>query len=73
MVARWAVLFFTPVYAIAVRDWAPASAGLILVPTNLGFGSGGLIVGWVHIRKTGSYYLYVDDLVESACLNFELR
>ncbi|KAJ9298604.1 hypothetical protein DTO271G3_3571 [Paecilomyces variotii] len=57
MVARWAVLFYTPVYAIAVRGWSPASAGLILVPTNAGFGLGGLLVGWIHIRKAGSYYI----------------
>jgi hypothetical protein len=56
MMARWSVLFFTPVYAIAVRQWSPASAGLILVPTNAGFGLGGLLVGWIHIRKTSSYY-----------------
>ncbi|KAG2417857.1 hypothetical protein HFD88_000956 [Aspergillus terreus] len=57
MMARWSVLFFTPVYAMVVRDWSPASAGLILVPTNAGFGLGGLLVGWIHIRKTGSYYI----------------
>ncbi|KAJ5818071.1 hypothetical protein N7474_003662 [Penicillium riverlandense] len=57
MMARWAVLFFTPVYAMAVRGWSPASAGLILVPTNAGFGLGGLLVGWLHIRKAGSYYI----------------
>lgn len=57
MIARWAVLFFTPVYAIAVRGWSPATAGLLLLPTNLGFGAGGVIVGWLHIRKASSYYL----------------
>lgn len=57
MMARWAVLFFTPVYAMAVRGWSPASAGLILVPTNAGFGAGGLLVGWLHIRKASSYYM----------------
>jgi hypothetical protein len=56
MMARWSVLFFTPVYAMAVRGWSPASAGLILLPTNAGFGMGGLLVGWLHIRKAGSYY-----------------
>jgi hypothetical protein len=30
---------------------------LILVPTNAGFGLGGLLVGLIHIRKSGSYYL----------------
>lgn len=57
MVARWGVLFYAPVYAMAVRGWSPASAGLILVPTNAGFGLGGLLVGWIHIRKAGSYYM----------------
>lgn len=56
MMGRWSVLFFTPVYAMAVRGWGAASAGLILVPTNAGFGLGGLLVGWIHIRKAGSYY-----------------
>lgn len=57
MMARWSVLFYTPVYAMAVRGWSPASAGLVLVPTNAGFGLGGLLVGWLHIRKTTSYYV----------------
>jgi sugar phosphate permease len=57
MAARWMVLFYTPVYAIAVKGWAPAAAGSILIPTNLGFGLGGLLVGWLHIRRAGSFYL----------------
>ncbi|KAF2091010.1 putative MFS multidrug transporter [Saccharata proteae CBS 121410] len=57
MMARWSVLFYTPVYAIAVRGWAPAAAGSILIPTNAGFGSGGLLAGWLHIRRPGSFYL----------------
>ena len=57
MMSRWAVLFFTPVYTMAVRGWGAASAGLILVPTNVGFGLGGLLVGWIHIRQASSYYL----------------
>ncbi|KAL4928206.1 putative MFS multidrug transporter [Aspergillus undulatus] len=56
MTARWAVLFYSPVYAMAVRGWSPASAGLILTPTNAGFGIGGLLVGWLHIRHGESYY-----------------
>lgn len=28
--------------------------------TNVGFGLGGLLVGWIHIRKTGSYYVWVS-------------
>lgn len=57
MTSRWLVLFYTPVYAIAVRGWVPAAAGTILIPTNLGFAIGGLIVGWLHIRRAGSFYL----------------
>jgi MFS family permease len=57
MMARWSVLFYTPTYAIAVRQWSPATAGAILVPTNGGFAIGGLLVGWLHIRRHGSFYL----------------
>ena len=56
MTARWTVLFYTPVYAQAVRLWSPAMAGVILIPTNAGFAVGGLLAGWIHIRKAGSYY-----------------
>jgi hypothetical protein len=56
MASRWIVLFYAPVYAIAVRGWTPASAGSMLVPTNLGFGLGGLVVGWIHVRRAGSFY-----------------
>ncbi|KAH8694219.1 putative MFS multidrug transporter [Talaromyces proteolyticus] len=56
MMARWAIVFYIPVYGIAVRGWSPAKAGMILIPTNLGFGLGGLTVGWFHIRKVTSYY-----------------
>lgn len=56
MTARWAVLFYTPVYAIAVRGWKPSAAGALLVPTNAGFATGGLIAGFFHIRRTGSFY-----------------
>ncbi|KAL2825031.1 major facilitator superfamily domain-containing protein [Aspergillus cavernicola] len=56
MTARWSILFYSPVYAMVVRGWSPASAGLILTPTNAGFGFGGLLVGWLHIRHGESYY-----------------
>jgi hypothetical protein len=59
MMARWVVLFYTPVYAIAVRGWAPAIAGTILIPTNAGFAAGGLLAGIFHIRRNGSFYLYI--------------
>lgn len=57
MMARWAVLFYTPTYAIAVRNWSPARAGAILIPTNAGFALGGLLVGGLHIRRSGSFYI----------------
>jgi predicted MFS family arabinose efflux permease len=57
MTARWGVLFYTPVYAIAVRGWSQASAGLMLLPTNGGFAVGGILVGWLHVRRAGSFYI----------------
>ena len=57
MTARWTVLFYTPVYAIAVRSWAPTAAGSILIPANAGFALGGLLAGWIHIRRAGSFYM----------------
>lgn len=56
MSSRWMILFYTPVYAIAVRGWSPASAGSILIPTNLGFATGGVLAGWLHIKRTGSFW-----------------
>ncbi|KAK3116173.1 hypothetical protein LTR53_003722 [Teratosphaeriaceae sp. CCFEE 6253] len=57
MMARWTVLFYTPTYALAVRQWSPATAGSILIPTNAGFAAGGLLVGWLHITRKGSFWL----------------
>ena len=57
MSARWTLLFYTPIFMLAVGGHAPAAAGSILIPTNFGFGSGGLIVGWLHIRRGGSFWL----------------
>ena len=57
MMARWSVLFYTPTYAIAIRAWSPGTAGSILVPTNAGFAAGGLLVGALHIKRQGSFYL----------------
>ncbi|PBP21727.1 putative MFS multidrug transporter [Diplocarpon rosae] len=57
MAARWTVLFYSPVYAMAVRGWSPASAGSILIPTNVGFAIGGICAGGLHIRRAGSFWL----------------
>ncbi|KAI9675560.1 MAG: hypothetical protein M1822_008913 [Bathelium mastoideum] len=70
MMARWLVLFYSPVYTIAVRGWPQDRAGLILLPTNTGFGFGGLIAGWVHIRRRGSFY--VACLVTFICFSAAL-
>jgi predicted MFS family arabinose efflux permease len=57
MMARWAVLFYTPIFATAVRGWGPAKAGSILIPTNAGFALGGIISGVAHIRRAGTWYI----------------
>ena len=57
MSTRWMVLFYSPVYAMAVRGWSPASAGSVLIPTNLGFAIGGVTVGALHINHGGSFWL----------------
>lgn len=57
MSARWTILYYAPIFMLAVRGHAPAAAGSILIPTNIGFGMGGLIVGWLHIRRGGSFWM----------------
>ncbi|KAL7932263.1 MFS general substrate transporter [Trichoderma chlorosporum] len=54
--ARWSILFYTPVFMLAVRASPAAAAGSVLVATNLGSSLGGLAIGWLHIRRAGSYY-----------------
>ncbi|QIW97089.1 hypothetical protein AMS68_002607 [Peltaster fructicola] len=56
MMARWSVLFYSPAYTIALRSWSPAVAGMMLIPTNTGFALGGILAGWLHIRRHASYY-----------------
>ncbi|KAI3318022.1 MFS general substrate transporter [Xylariaceae sp. AK1471] len=56
MAARWTVLFYTPMTALAVFGFNPAISGSILIPTNFGFGLGGLLVGAFHIRHSGSFW-----------------
>ena len=58
-ISRWMVIFYTPIYEIAVRGWSLPSAGSILIPTNVGFAVGGLLVGFFHVRRGGSFYVYV--------------
>ncbi|KAI0400482.1 major facilitator superfamily domain-containing protein [Xylaria palmicola] len=56
MASRWTVLFYTPMTALAVFGFNPAVSGSILIPTNFGFGLGGLLVGAFHIRRAGSFW-----------------
>ena len=56
VVARWSILFYTPVYALSVRSFHPAQAGLILLPTNGGFALGNILPGYFHVRRAGSFY-----------------
>lgn len=56
MIARWSILFYTPVYALSVRNFSPTQAGLILLPTNGGFALGNLLLGYFHVRRAGSFY-----------------
>jgi predicted MFS family arabinose efflux permease len=56
MMSRWSVLFYTPVYASAVRGLSPAESGSLLIPTNFGFAVGNLLSGGLHIRRAGSFY-----------------
>jgi hypothetical protein len=57
MSARWTVLFYSPIFVLATLGASPASSGSVLIPTNFGFGAGGLIVGALHIRRSGSFWM----------------
>ncbi|CAK7567355.1 MAG: hypothetical protein SEPTF4163_005318 [Sporothrix epigloea] len=57
MAARWTILYYAPIYALAVCGYPAALAGSALIPTNLGFGVGGLVVGWLHVRRSGAFWL----------------
>ena len=56
MTARWTVLFYAPIWSIAVLGYHPARAGASLIPTSFGFGAGGLLVGAFSIKHGGAYY-----------------
>jgi len=56
MSARWLVLFFVPLTALAVRGLSTSTVGALLIPTNIGFGVGGVLAGWLHIRAATSYW-----------------
>jgi hypothetical protein len=56
MASRWTILFYAPITALAVFGFSPGLSGSMLVPTNIGFGLGGLLVGALHVRRAGSFY-----------------
>lgn len=56
MTARWTVLFYAPIWSIAVLGFHPAQAGASLIPTSVGFAIGGLLVGAYSIKHGGAYY-----------------
>ncbi|KKA26970.1 hypothetical protein TD95_004061 [Thielaviopsis punctulata] len=55
--ARWTLLYYGPIFMLAVKGLSPSSAGSILIPTNFGYGGGGLLIGSLHIRRGGSFWL----------------
>lgn len=56
MTARWVLLYYSPIWAMAVLGFHPAQAGATLIPTSFGFGIGGLLVGAYSVRHAGGYY-----------------
>lgn len=72
MTARWTLLFYSPIYMLAVRGADPARAGSILIPTNAGFAVGGFLVGALHIRRAGSFWLPAVVVVALCALSLFL-
>ncbi|KAJ5220382.1 MFS multidrug transporter [Penicillium chermesinum] len=71
MMSRWSVIFYSPIYTMVVREWSPASAGLILIPTNAGFGLGGLLIlrrdfHCVHTDHMGACHTLHSRLANTA-------
>lgn len=70
MAARWTILYYAPIFMLAVRGQSAALSGAMLIPTNAGFGSGGLLIGWLHIRRAGAFWL--PCLVSMVCFSASL-
>ncbi|PHH68489.1 hypothetical protein CDD82_528 [Ophiocordyceps australis] len=70
MSARWSLLFYAPIFMLAVRGAAPAAAGSVLIPTNLGFVVGGVLAGSLHIRRSGSFWLPTLVVFAAAALSY---
>jgi hypothetical protein len=66
MAARWIILFSSPAYAIAILEWSPSAAGSVLLPTNFGFATGGLLVGVFHVKRGGSFWLYASTFFKKS-------
>lgn len=61
------IIFYTPIFMLAVRGSTAATAGSVLIASNVALSLGGLLIGWLHIRRAGSYYLSL--LVSILCLD----
>lgn len=68
MASRWTLLFYGPVFALAVRGLSPAAAGSVLLPTNIGFALGGVGAGVVMHRRPRASGVYWGECI--ACLTW---
>ncbi|PTB36850.1 hypothetical protein M441DRAFT_150313 [Trichoderma asperellum CBS 433.97] len=67
LTGRMSIIFYTPIFMLAVRGSPAATAGSVLIASNVALSLGGLLIGWLHIRRAGSYYLSL--LVSILCLD----
>ncbi|PON26110.1 hypothetical protein TGAM01_v205054 [Trichoderma gamsii] len=67
LTGRMSIIFYTPIFMLAVRGSSAATAGSVLIASNVALSLGGLLIGWLHIRRAGSYY--VSLLVSIVCLD----
>ncbi|GFP56421.1 MFS transporter M2 [Trichoderma asperellum] len=67
LTGRMSIIFYTPIFMLAVRGSSAATAGSVLIASNVALSLGGLLIGWLHIRRAGSYYLSL--LVSILCLD----
>ncbi|KAL7894654.1 MFS general substrate transporter [Trichoderma sp. TUCIM 5745] len=67
LTGRMSIIFYTPIFMLAVDGSSAATAGSVLIASNVALSLGGLLIGWLHIRRAGSYY--VSLLVSIVCLD----
>ncbi|KAM0459182.1 hypothetical protein ACHAO4_002575 [Trichoderma viride] len=67
LTGRMSIIFYTPIFMLAVRGSSAATAGSVLIASNVALSLGGLLIGWLHIRRAGSYYASL--LVSILCLD----